>query len=527
MIHHHPSVFVKAIHQVFYRARPFHSASGRGAAGRSPLTKTRRRSYYVPTVVGLSLAIPAVWYSTLDSTSKRYVRTSLGGVRRFMKTLGIGLTISCDYSYSLWGCTEGTEEYKTAMKACHQRGANRILSGCLANGGLYIKLGQSLVALNHLLPREYLDTLEVLHDQALVRVGDEVIEYFASGIACQEKMYRRVTRSVLTPTVSVQGHPSSKGDPPLCCILSQDVICARRMAGQCQAHIPFISPFPNLRSAVDFVKREGVRCITSKIINFLISFVVRLRCSRKTFLLLPWIPSPIPYHLWNAITFCSNSDSNNERLGSYDGATDAATVVGTKTVREAARKCFINLHCDCPTVVFVQKGADGKARIVLLDHGLYEDISKENRLSLCQLWRAIIMNDQAAMKVHSLELGVSNYPVFCEILMQRPLQRSTLRMRNRLSSEDIAYMRSMVQGHFDEVMDCIRSLPRPMLLVFRQVIYGDGVRSITKNHGHPVDRFTLMARIATRRLASSQDSGSFRVMLQRWWSYFMFECRLR
>ncbi|EEC14055.1 conserved hypothetical protein [Ixodes scapularis] len=121
-------------------------------------------------------------------------------------------------------------------------------------------------------------------------------------------------------------------------------------------------------------------------------------------------------------------------------------------------------------IMFVQKGEDGKARIVLLDHGLYEDITKENRLSLCQLWKAIIMNDQVAMKAHSLELGVSNYPVFCEILMQRPLRRPTLRIRNRLSSEDVAYMRTMVQGHFDEVMDCIRSLPRPMLLVFRQVI---------------------------------------------------------
>ncbi|KAK8777715.1 hypothetical protein V5799_020945 [Amblyomma americanum] len=183
------------------------------------------------------------------------------------------------------------------------------------------------------------------------------------------------------------------------------------------------------------------------------------------------------------------------------------------------------VHADPhPGNVFVKKGDDGKAKIVLLDHGLYEYISKENRLSLCQLWKSIIMNDHSGMKTHSLELGVANYPVFCEILMQRPLQRQTFRLRNKLSSEDVAYMRNMVQTHFDEVMECIRSLPRPMLLVFRNI---NTVRSITKNHGHPVDRFTLMARIATRRLTLNLEHVGLMMMLRHWWSRTMFELRLR
>lgn len=144
--------------------------------------------------------------------------------------------------------------------------------------------------------------------------------------------------------------------------------------------------------------------------------------------------------------------------------------VDRKMVAAFAEQIFHTgfVHADPhPGNVFVEKGKDGKAKIVLLDHGLYECISKENRLSLCQLWKSIIMNDCIGMKTHSLELGVTNYPIFCEILMQRPLQRQTFRLRNQLSSEEVAYMRTMVQNHFDEVMDCIRSLPRPMLLIFR------------------------------------------------------------
>ena len=56
----------------------------------------------------------------------------------------------------------------------HLRAAERILHGCLKNGGLYIKLGQGLVSMNHLLPKEYLKTLEVLQDRALARRPLEV-----------------------------------------------------------------------------------------------------------------------------------------------------------------------------------------------------------------------------------------------------------------------------------------------------------------------------------------------------------------
>jgi aarF domain-containing kinase len=66
-----------------------------------------------------------------------------------------------DYWWALWGLEEGTKEYEDTVHPLHQRAADRILDGCLRNGGLYIKLGQGLVCLNHILPNEYLETLRV------------------------------------------------------------------------------------------------------------------------------------------------------------------------------------------------------------------------------------------------------------------------------------------------------------------------------------------------------------------------------
>jgi aarF domain-containing kinase len=77
------------------------------------------------------------------------------------RSLRIGMTISLDYWWAVYGVEEDDPNYQKYMDGAHQRAADRLLVGCLANGGLYIKLGQGLVSLNHILPRQYANTLKV------------------------------------------------------------------------------------------------------------------------------------------------------------------------------------------------------------------------------------------------------------------------------------------------------------------------------------------------------------------------------
>ena len=73
---------------------------------------------------------------------------------------------------------QDSPEWEKQARHVHQRTADRILVGCLKNGGLYIKLGQGLVSFNHILPKEYLDTLQALYDKAPARRKNEVWEDF-------------------------------------------------------------------------------------------------------------------------------------------------------------------------------------------------------------------------------------------------------------------------------------------------------------------------------------------------------------
>tara|TARA_R110002050_G_scaffold126538_1_gene247291 strand:+ start:1882 stop:2334 length:453 start_codon:yes stop_codon:yes gene_type:complete len=52
------------------------------------------------------------------------------------------------------------------LEAIHDRVATRLAETCARNGGLYIKLGQSIASLNHVLPPTYRRAFEVLQDQA-------------------------------------------------------------------------------------------------------------------------------------------------------------------------------------------------------------------------------------------------------------------------------------------------------------------------------------------------------------------------
>ena len=77
---------------------------------------------------------------------------------RSIRTLYTGTAILLDYKLRF-------NEYND-VSALHRRVAQRVLRLCQANGGLYIKFGQSVASMNQVLPKEYNDILNVLQDQA-------------------------------------------------------------------------------------------------------------------------------------------------------------------------------------------------------------------------------------------------------------------------------------------------------------------------------------------------------------------------
>ncbi|XP_050163633.1 uncharacterized aarF domain-containing protein kinase 5-like, partial [Myiozetetes cayanensis] len=201
-----------------------------------------------------------------------------------------------------------------------------------------------------------------------------------------------------------------------------------------------------------------------------------------------------------------------------------------KLIQVFAEQIFYTgfIHADPhPGNVLVRRGPDGKAQLVLLDHGLYETLSERDRVSLCGLWRSIVLRDHDGMRDRAAELGVQDYVLFSEMLMQRPLGRGSLLGRGRaLSAEERGYLQAMAGQRFPHIVAVLRALPRPMLLVFRNI---NTVRSVHAALGAPADRYGLMARSAVRswsRLCRG-SRGSLGQRLWLHWESLKFEVALR
>ena len=107
-------------------------------------------------------------------------------------------------------------------------------------------------------------------------------------------------------------------------------------------------------------------------------------------------------------------------------------------------------------------------------------------------------------------VSYADYFIFSEMLLQRPINMNNLGLSNILSREETSYMRDMAVNHFDKVMQVLKSMPRPMLLVFRNI---NTVRSINISLGAPVDRYCVMAkRWAFASSIHFMDTSTFKLL---------------
>ena len=161
-----------------------------------------------------------------------------------------------------------------------------------------------------------------------------------------------------------------------------------------------------------------------------------------------------------------------------------------------------------------------KPQVVLIDHGLYVEMSEEFRHQYCLLWRSLFVGDVKSIEDIAVSWGIrrQNSDIFASLTLLRPH-----RLRKKPSTEEqtpeerksAAIARQEQQaGLKDRIKTMLESeelIPRPLIFITRAMRMMQGNNQAV---GSPSNRINILAHWAADGLALStpQHSQSLRAL---------------
>lgn len=481
-----------------------------------------------------------IWYGLIATEDQKTFTKSVlgnipvmleGGLVRASRPAIKGLLVGVDYKYSLWGLDDQSENYQEVISSVHQRTAQRLLDVCLENGGLYIKFGQGLVSMNHVLPKEYSETLKVLQDKALKRTKkDEVEQIFQQDFGKSHKeIFKDFSEDHIAAASLAQVFKATTHDDQVVAVKVQYIDLRDRFESDVSTmdsvlnmlqiiHPQFAFKWVlkelkgTLENELDFQKeaRNSEQCAED---------LSRFKCL--------YVPKVFPDVSSQRVLVTEFIDGVKVTEGEQITAQGMSLAeIDTNLLRVFSEQIFHTgfVHADPhPGNILIRKVA-GKSQIVLLDHGLYESLPANERSALCGLWVAVVQNDYPSMKKYGMELNVEDYRLFAMALTQRyinptkeDLEKDILaqfmdkkgpkkfdrKAFNNLPAEEKEKIRESIKDFHDRMLDVFQKMPSRMMLIMRNL---NQIRSIIKEHNTGVERYREMARVAV----SGRFSGGIR-----------------
>ncbi|XP_075256472.1 putative aarF domain-containing protein kinase 5 isoform X2 [Convolutriloba macropyga] len=400
---------------------------------------------------------------------------------------------------------------KSVFDACHCRAAERMLQTAIDNGGLYIKFGQGLAALNHILNPVYITTLAKLNDMALSSAPDDIDEIFSEDFGGQDvkDMFIELNRKPIAAASIAQVFDAKLKDGTKVALKMQYIDLQDRFAGDIWT-IKFLMDiaeywFPgfNFKWAVielcDTIKQE---------LDFINEGRNAEKCAED---LKGFDYVHVPKVFWEHTSRRVLTTEFIDAVKIDDAEGMKAQGIDIKSACEKMCRVFGYqifqsgfVHADPhPGNLFVRKHPTkkGDVELVILDHGLYQKVDHIVQTKLGNFWKSMILDDRKSLLMNGRELGViglHDTAILAAILLQRPWYVNVpfSSYFKTVTAEDFQHMRGFVENHFNKVMAVLRAIPISLLLVVRNI---NTIRSIMQTHGEPVNRYRIMTDCTVKR----------------------------
>lgn len=128
--------------------------------------------------------------TALSLHANQYQLDSIGIVRLTRAAVTV-FNIGVIYKKELYAANldKNTLEYKELKSKCHQKSAEKLLQLCCTNKGVYIKVGQHIATLDYLIPKEYVQTMKILHSHAPRNTIEDVFKVIKEDLKANVFFY--------------------------------------------------------------------------------------------------------------------------------------------------------------------------------------------------------------------------------------------------------------------------------------------------------------------------------------------------
>lgn len=397
------------------------------------------------------------------------------------------------------------------LSELHATAGQIILDTCLANEGLYIKMGQGLSAVNHILPQEYTDRLKVLLDRAPAVPIDDVARIFreetgrdfldvfvsfdpapvaSASIAQVHKAAMKLDDgSVVDVAVKVQKPKIRKQiwwDLQcyffVCRMLQWAFDLPLMWSARCIAE--------NLTQEIDFTHEASNTHAAKQ--NFAASgrhdvYVPHIyeQLLTKRLLVLEWISATKLVDI--------------ELVSKHFSAKDVM-----QTVLESFGEMIFQhglVHCDPhPANLMVRKNTNPLNKkpfeVVVLDFGLCVPEAPKFRLEYALLFKSIFTADRETLKHIVESWGIGNADLFASLTLQKPFTAKPVHSA-AVSKDDVKAMEKLMKANVRYLLQNEALVPQELVFVGRSM---NLLRALNKSYGAPVNRVNILASCAVRGL---------------------------
>jgi len=435
--------------------------------------------------------------------------------------------VAADYKISLRGLEKSTDEYRAALAECHSRAAQSVLQLCRQQAGVYIKAGQLLASLRPVLPQQFTETLAQLCDDAPRSPLHDVRRVFREEMgADMEQIFHHVDPEPIGCASLAQVHKAwlrqdDGGEGRMVALKVQHAWMSRHTRSDTLVMEAAASILELLFPAIEIKWLIPVfrRNLESEL-NFLSEARNMQRCAFNFQDMVGVRVPTLLEHLTSRriltmefINGVKVNDVDSLRARGFDPVLVASNV--TRIFGEMVF-CHGFVHCDphpgnmlvVPRHEPAATAARGRGKnefdVVVLDHGLYREISPAMRRGYCEMWEAMILQDSAMLQRVATDMGVGQYAKLFPLIFTMRAIDSQVKLGDRMSKDERERVRDNlgVEGfskdnfNLAEVLHFSERIPRDLLFIIRTQ---NLVRALCSDLGlESRQRFRLYASLAAR-----------------------------